>query len=651
VTGVAAGSATITATSEGKSGTASVAVTAAPPSLVRIILSPDTATVYAGKTTPFSVSGKYSDSSVAPVSATFTATGGTITATGLYTAGQTTGTFHVIATSTTRALADTSAVTIQLAPLAQLILVPALATVPVGGSAQFQVYGRTAAGDSVAAQATYSATGGVISSAGFYTAGSTPGTFQAVARQTNGTLADTSAVTITPSTSCVSSATMLCPGDDIQAKATAAGPGATLTLQPGVYRMQTVVPLNNQTFVGQPGAIMSGAKLLTGWTQSGATWYVSGQTQKFADNVGVCAGTYPCQPQEDVYRDNALLTRVLSQGAVVPGTFFFDYTAQRIYVGDDPTGHVLEAAATEYAFEGSPQGVGTGVTITGLIVEKYATPAQYGAVGHSNMGANWVVKNSEIRYNHGGGIRGGAGVVVAHNFVHHNGEIGAIGYFARVDSNEIAANNTAHFAADWEGGGTKFVSTQNLIVRGNFVHHNHGRGLWTDSNNDGVTYDGNTVEDNEWDGIMHEISYSATITNNVISRNGALNPNSAEGAGIMIMASGGTGIDVSGNTLTGNKNGIILIQSSRGTGSLGPYVVQNVTVHNNTVTLGHGQRHGAYSYGGDTGLWTTNHNQFNNDTYNLQTADAAPFLFTNNALLSDTQWKAAGNDLTGTFNH
>src|SRR5438128_4237836 len=161
VAGVAAGSATITAASEGKIGTVSVAVTAAPPSLVRIILSPDTATAYVGKTKQFSVSGKYSDSSVAPVSATFTATGGTITATGLYTAGQTTGIFRVIATSTTANLADTSAVTIQIAPLAQLVLVPALATVATGGTVQFQVYGRTTAGDSVVAKACYGACGRV----------------------------------------------------------------------------------------------------------------------------------------------------------------------------------------------------------------------------------------------------------------------------------------------------------------------------------------------------------------------------------------------------------------------------------------------------------------------------------------------------------
>ena len=75
-----------------------------------------------------------------------------------------------------------------------------------------------------------------------------------------------------------------------------------------------------------------------------------------------------------------------------------------------------------------------------------------------------------------------------------------------------------------------------------------------------------------------------------------------------------------------------------------------MSVHDNTVTFGPGQRQGAYRYGGDSGLWTTNNNHFTHNIYNLQTADAAPFLWTNDAALTDAQWVAAGNDSTATFN-
>ena len=53
-----------------------------------------------------------SDGSATSVSVTWSATGGTITTGGLYTAGATAGTFRVIAVRQGDTLADTSAVTI-----------------------------------------------------------------------------------------------------------------------------------------------------------------------------------------------------------------------------------------------------------------------------------------------------------------------------------------------------------------------------------------------------------------------------------------------------------------------------------------------------------------------------------------------------------
>ncbi|HWH03322.1 MAG TPA: Ig-like domain-containing protein [Gemmatimonadales bacterium] len=127
VTGVTAGGATITATSEGKNGTAAATVTVAPPVMVRIITSPDTATINTGGTKQFSTVGKYSDSSTAAVTPTYAATGGTVSANGLYTAGSTGGTFKVTATSST--FADTSTVTVVKPPVALVLVTPALDTV------------------------------------------------------------------------------------------------------------------------------------------------------------------------------------------------------------------------------------------------------------------------------------------------------------------------------------------------------------------------------------------------------------------------------------------------------------------------------------------------------------------------------------------
>ena len=90
--------------------------------------------------------------------------------------------------------------------VAQIVLVPAAVTLPAGGTQQFAAWGVRNTGDSVAVAITYSATGGTITSAGLYTAGQTAGSYRVIARQTNGSLADTAAVYTTCSDCRISSA-------------------------------------------------------------------------------------------------------------------------------------------------------------------------------------------------------------------------------------------------------------------------------------------------------------------------------------------------------------------------------------------------------------------------------------------------------------
>lgn len=138
VSGVAVGGPNqISATSEGKIGTAAATVAMAPPTLVRVILTPDTTTIFTGATKQFTVQGKMSDSSLQAVSVTYAAAGGAISQSGLYTAGATPGTFNVIATVQGQTLADTSRVTLvqpPLVPVASVTIAPASANVAVGGT-------------------------------------------------------------------------------------------------------------------------------------------------------------------------------------------------------------------------------------------------------------------------------------------------------------------------------------------------------------------------------------------------------------------------------------------------------------------------------------------------------------------------------------
>jgi len=178
-------------------------VTLNPPTLTKMTMTPATASLQTGATQQFAVSGVWSNGATTAPTVNYTATGGTITAGGLYTAGGTAGTFRVIAVQQGGTLADTSSVTLTApAPtLTKMTMTPATASLQSGGTQQFAVSGLWSNGATTTPAVNYTATGGTITVAGLYTAGGTVGTFRVIAVQQGGTLADTSAVTVTASTS------------------------------------------------------------------------------------------------------------------------------------------------------------------------------------------------------------------------------------------------------------------------------------------------------------------------------------------------------------------------------------------------------------------------------------------------------------------
>jgi hypothetical protein len=405
------------------------------------------------------------------------------------------------------------------------------------------------------------------------------------------------------------------PGMNLQAAVDANPAGTTFVIKAGVHRHQSVRPKNGNTFVGEPGAILSGARVLTGFTRSGSYWMVGGQTQE-TPPYGSCASTAPrCDRAEDVHINDVRLEHVSSLSQVGPGKFYFDYAADRIYIGQDPTGQRVEASVTATAFEGTA----SNVTIRGLIVEKYANRAQLGAITAA-QGSNWIIESNEVRWNHGLGISGGPGTRVLRNNVHHNGQlgIGSIGANGLIEGNEISYNNLAGYHTDWEGGGTKFAETQDLIVRGNRVHHNLGPGLWTDINNIRTVYENNVVYDNDLAGIFHEISYDAVIRNNVVMGNGRLLSVWLWGAQIQI--AGSQNVEVTGNTIqvaAAYGNGIAIIQQNRGTGRYGPWVARNNWVHHNNITyLGNDAMSGAVADWDEAGMLAGN-NRFDYNNYHF----------------------------------
>jgi len=181
----------------GLADTSIVTIPQSAATLTQLVLNPSAVTVPKGATQAFVVSASWSDGSSTVPPVTFNATGGTVSTDGVYTAGNTAGTYRIIVTQTGGTKADTSAITIPSAvTLNQLVLNPSTVNVAAGGTQQFVVSGSWSDGSTLAPVVTWTAGGGSISPAGLYTAGSVSGTYQVIARHSTGTKADTSAVTI-----------------------------------------------------------------------------------------------------------------------------------------------------------------------------------------------------------------------------------------------------------------------------------------------------------------------------------------------------------------------------------------------------------------------------------------------------------------------
>ncbi|SFA98214.1 Right handed beta helix region [Amycolatopsis marina] len=210
-------------------------------------------------------------------------------------------------------------------------------------------------------------------------------------------------------------------------------------------------------------------------------------------------------------------------------------------LGDDEFGQVIPKDGNVYL--GAPGAVLDGrglnrfaftqraenVVIDGLTIQGFVAPQDQGVVNHDS-GDGWVIRNSTIQHNRGAALMAGARQVIRHNCLRENGQYGINAYQEGdtitdlvVEANEISGNNTD----DWEtkvpgcgcSGAMKFWAVDGADIRDNWIHHNHGAGLWADTNNNDFLVEGNLFEDNEAEAVFYEISYNLVLRENTFRRN------------------------------------------------------------------------------------------------------------------------------------
>ncbi|WP_406056974.1 right-handed parallel beta-helix repeat-containing protein [Kribbella sp. NBC_00889] len=442
------------------------------------------------------------------------------------------------------------------------------------------------------------------------------------------------------------------PGQDAAKIVDDAPNGTTFCFTAGLHRItQTIRPKADQVLASDQGAVLTGSVPLTRWTASNGDWVTTGVLPPAYSQTGQCEDNVAniCYLREQVFLNSKHLTRVASRDKVAPGTFYADYTANAVYLGDDPRGRSVEMSKTETAI----QSTAGGVTVRGLTIEHFATPAQGGAVV---LGLGWKVLANDIRWNHAVGamLVNADGAVLEKNFIHSNGQLG-IGQYSTlkgtISANEVSSNNTDGFwIADWESGGIKTTWSSGGWVTGNLIKLNRGVGLWSDAYDDGRTFSANQIVDNAADGIRYEIGRNGVIENNEISRNGL---GTGRGSGTSLWDGGGINVNTSSNVqvrdnvVADNVNGISIQSRTRGSGPWGLNVLRGIVVSGNQVTMRGGttatgmvQNAGAAIPLGEVTL--------DKNTYILDSLTTDRFQKTGQ-WYSAQEWRMTGQDTTSTF--
>ena len=167
-----------------------------------VTVTPTSATLAINTQQQFTVVVKDRDGKVLAVTPTWSviAGGGTITSTGLFTAGSVPGTYANTVAVSCSGITVTATVIVTAGPLAAIIVTPNPANLTINQTQQFTAVGRDIVGNPVAITPVWSvvAGGGTINAGtGLFTAGTTAGSFPNTVRATSGSIFGSATVNVT----------------------------------------------------------------------------------------------------------------------------------------------------------------------------------------------------------------------------------------------------------------------------------------------------------------------------------------------------------------------------------------------------------------------------------------------------------------------
>jgi hypothetical protein len=258
-------------------------------------------------------------------------------------------------------------------------------------------------------------------------------------------------------------------------------------------------------------------------------------------------------------------------------------------------------------------GGGTNVTLDSITVRNYNSGKLGGAIQPDPRASGWLVRNVSSLHNAGAGLLVADGMRILGGHFNDNDQFGIAGNAATgilldgldgdpgtIDGPELARNHALLASCEWGAGGMKW-DVGRVTIRNAYVHDNDCKGLWGDINAHDVLIEHNLVDHNLAEGILYEISQDAVIRYNQVHRNGLQAKGWYWGGGITVASS--FNVEVYGNRLSGNYNGITGTQQDRPDATPPQHLLDRVQVHDNLIcATGDGRHPTGMAAGNDADL-------------------------------------------------
>jgi parallel beta-helix repeat protein len=384
--------------------------------------------------------------------------------------------------------------------------------------------------------------------------------------------------------------------------------GGTVVVRAGTYHESVVVPKQKRlTIQSYPGekVWLDGSRKVATWAPSGAAWVSTGWTTTFDASPTYSRGKpektepgwqfinprHPMAAHPDqVFIDGTALRQVASLAQVRSGTFYVDYGTDRLYIGSNPAGKTVKASDLVKALTIA----GPGSVVRGIGVRNFSPSVpDMGAVAVAAK--NVTLENLEIVDSATTGFSVfETGVTLRNLTVARSGMLGGHASYADglvVEGLLFVDNNVELFNRAPVSGGLKVHRSRDVAVVDSVFSENLGNQLWFDESVYDMTITGNDVLDGTGNGIVVEISDTATVADNLISGNTL--------DGLLISNSGNIG--VWNNTISENARNINIVQGSRQASNLQtpghdprqklpdptmPWTTTNISIGNNILADG-----------------------------------------------------------------